>query len=103
MHIPAAQISYRRKIGRAGRRAVFGIGTIGGLHVVAASGPGGGLEILGTGSHPGIAKFIAQRHAADLEFDEMAKAEALDPKYFMDLVPQWEEFTNQLRAVNGDR
>ena len=99
MHIPAAQVSYRKRIGRAGRRSVFGIGTVGGLHIVAAAGPGGGLEILGTGSHPGIAKFIAQRHAADLEFDEMAKAEALDPKYFMDLLPEYEALTAQLRAA----
>ena len=64
MHIRSQEIAYRRRIGRAGRRAVFGIGTIGGLHLVIASNrSGSGFETLGAGSHPGIARHLARKHA----------------------------------------
>jgi threonine dehydrogenase-like Zn-dependent dehydrogenase len=102
MNIPSNQVDYRRRIGRVGSRAVFGIGTIGGLHLVVASRDGGGFETLGAGSHPGIARHIAKRHAADIFFNDMAKSETVGVAHFQDMLPQYEAITAQLREAHGD-
>lgn len=101
MNIPGNQVSYRKRIGTSGRRAIYGIGTIGGLHLVAAERASGGLETLGAGSHPGIARHIAKKYAPDVEFDEMAKSERLAYADFADLVPGYEELTAQIRSAQG--
>jgi hypothetical protein len=102
VNIPASQVGYRRKIGRTGNRAVFGIGTIGGLHlVVAASRSGGGFETLGAGSHPGVARHIAKTHCDDIEFDDIAKSGQWGPELFQDFVPAAELLTKQIREAQG--
>lgn len=101
MLIPANQVAYRRRIGRLGGRAVYGIGAIGGLHLVAAASDSGGLEVLGAGSHPGIARHIAKKSAAEIEFDSIAKHESIDIKHFEDLVPTYEVITAQIRKAQG--
>lgn len=102
MNIPVAQVSYRRRIGRSGKNPVFGIGTVGGLHLVVAARDNGGFTTLGAGSHPGIARFIAKRADDAIEFDLM-KSEHLDPKFFEDLLPDYEELTAQIRAAEAGR
>jgi len=103
MNIPSSQVLYRKRVGNLGSRSVFGIGTIGGLHlVVATSRSGSGFETLGAGSHSGIAKFIAKRAFNDLEFDDMSKSGYIDPAHFADLIPQYEELTQQIRKAQGD-
>lgn len=69
--------------------------------VVATSRTGSGFETLGAGSHSGIAKFIAKKSFNDLEFDDMSKAGYINPEYFADLIPEYEELTLQLRKAQG--
>lgn len=102
MNIPAKEVDYKRRIGKVGGRAIYGIGTIGGLHLVVAARTGGGFETLGAGSHPGIARFIAKKASTDVIFDDIAKSDYLDPIYFQDLVPGYVQLTNQLREAQGD-
>jgi hypothetical protein len=99
MHIPAGQVLYKKRIGKAGDRQVYGIGTVGGLHLVVAAKSGGSFETLGAGSHPGVARHIAKQFASDVEFDDMAKSQQLSPEFFQDLLPQYVELTEALRAL----
>ena len=101
MNIPANQVAYRRRVGSVGSRAVFGIGTTGGLHIVVAA-RGAGFETLGAGSHPGIARHIAKKHAPEIVFDDLAKSELPDIRHFADLLPDYEELTAELRRLHND-
>lgn len=102
MNIPASQVSYKRAVGRAGKRSVYQVGVIGGLHLVAAHGAGG-MEILGAGSHPAVARFNAKRQAPDLEFDDLAKSEPYELADFGHLVEQYWQVTQDLRALHTAR
>lgn len=102
MNIPAAQIQYRRPVGRSGSRSVYQVGVIGGLHLVAAHGAGG-LEILGAGSHPAVARFNAKRQAPDLEFDDLAKSEPYELADYQHLIDQYWQVTQDLRALHAAR
>lgn len=99
MNIPAKQVAYRKRIGHLGSTPVYGIGTVGGLHLVVAA-RSGGFETLGAGSHPGIARHLAKQHG-DVTYDSLDKSEDLDVKYFIDTLHEWVELTNQLRAAQG--
>lgn len=102
MNIPGPQILRRREVGRVGRRRVFQVDLVGGLHIIAADGDGG-LEIGGMSSHPAMARHIAKRHFNDVVFTDLAKAEAVDPRDFADLLPHWEDETARLRAEAASR
>jgi len=97
--IPSDQIAYRKRIGNLGTRPVLEYGLVGGLHLVVAPKAAGGIETLGTGSHPAIAKFIAQRHAPDIRFDDLAKAAEVDPRDFAELLPRYVALTDELRKL----
>lgn len=103
MQIPASQIRSRRRVGRSRGRAVYQIGAVGGLHLVAAHNDGGVFEILGAGSHPAVARHLARRTAPDIEFDDLQKSEAVDPRDFADVLPRYAEVTADLRALQGYR
>jgi hypothetical protein len=98
VRIPPGEIKYRRKIGTQNGKPVYGIGTVGGLHVVAAASPGGGdLSILGVGSHPLLASTLALRHDG-VVLDELSKA---DVSCFGTLLEEYAEVTALLRKHQG--
>jgi hypothetical protein len=100
MNIPAAQVKSKRRCGRTGSRAVWHASTVGGFHIIAAARDGGGMEILGTGSHPAVARFLARRAAPDIEFDDLQKS-VDDPRDFADLIPQAAMETAYMRKLQG--
>jgi hypothetical protein len=99
VNIPSKQIAYRRKIGTSGSRGIYGLGLVGGLHVVAADRAGGEMEILGMGSHPLLARHIAKRHIGHIDFNDMAKSETINVSDFADLLPYWVGETAAARAI----
>ncbi len=102
MNVPAAQVKSKRRCGRSGARAVWHAQTVGGFHIIAAVGDGSGaMEILGAGSHPAVARFLARRAAPDIEFDDLAKAEGDDIRDFQDMLPQAEAETRYCRQLQG--
>jgi hypothetical protein len=98
--LPASQISYRKRIGTSGDKSVFGVGLIGGLHLVVLA-KQGGFETLGAGSHPAVARYLAQRNAPDLKYDELMKGSQPTYADFKDLLPKYELITNQMRELQG--
>ena len=97
MRIPQNEIKTRERVGHVGARPVFHIACVGGLHVYAASNPGGDAEILGVGSHRLLAATLAQRHDG-VVLDELSKA---DPTCFGDLLEGYAEMTAQIRKAQG--
>jgi hypothetical protein len=97
MVIPKNEILYKKTIGRAGRRLLLGIGTIGGLHLVVAATPRGDIETLGTGSHPDVARYIASKNH-NVEFDDLSKSGSLEPDAFADVLPEYEAMTETIRS-----
>lgn len=100
MFIPSRQVSYRRRVGSAGNRAIFAIGSIGGLHLIVAASRGG-FETLGAGSHPGVARHVAKTHCDDLEFDDIQKSGQWNQDLFAEFIPAAEELTQQIRRAQG--
>ena len=102
MQIKANEIADKKRIGTLKGRGVFRLSTIGGLHLVVASSSSGDVEVLGAGSHPGIARHLARKRESDIRFDDLSKSEDLDPRFFEDLLPRFSELTERFRKVNGD-
>jgi hypothetical protein len=94
MRIPANQVKDRRKIGHSRGRPVFGVSCIGGLHVVANHNG----DIMGAGSHDGLARHIAGEKDPDIQWDDLRKSEATDFGYLLD---EYRELTDQLRGEQG--
>jgi len=100
MMLPANQVAYRKRIGSSAGKPVFGVGLIGGLHLVVCQ-KSGGFETLGAGSHPAVARYIAQRNAPDIHYEELMKNSAPTYEDFKDLLPPYEEMTRQMRQLQG--
>lgn len=97
MNISGDQLQYRKRIGHVGRKAVFEVGTIGGLKIVALQEQSGQLKTLGAGSHRAIARFLAKKAEPSMELEELEKAQDVNYNDFKDLLPFWEAVTNKCR------
>lgn len=96
--ISADQIAYRKKVGKLGTEPILEIGLIGGLHLIAKSN-GGKAEVLGAGPHRAVARHIAKQKFPDIEWTELNKADWIDPQYFQDLLPEFEQLTEAFNTV----
>jgi len=76
------------------------VGSIGGIHVIAAEDNG---EVLGAGVHPALARHAARTQAPGLEFTDLAKAEPLDARTLADMLPAAVSLTAALRARQGHK
>ena len=101
MVLPANQIASKSRIGTARGHSVLAIKMIGGLHLIALNKDAGNWETLGAGSHSAVARYIASRNCPDIVWDELKKSN--EPQYddFKDLLPKYQEITNQMRAIQG--
>lgn len=98
MVIPQDEVCYRQIIGKLGDKALWAVGTIGGLHLVEARSPDGKREVVGAGSHRAVARFIAKRSNPDIEWTMLEKSAEVDPRDFQDVLPFWEAVTENVRS-----
>lgn len=99
MQIPAAQIDFKRKVGKARGRDVFHIKMVGGLHLMALDNG----RVIGSGPHRAVAKKIAKQYEEDLEFTELSKSDHVDDAAFEHLLPKYREMTQALRDAQGEK
>jgi hypothetical protein len=97
MNISKDQLQYRKRIGHLGARSIIEVGVIGGLKIVAVQEASGKLKTLGAGSHRAIARFLAKKAEPDLEIDALEKSDEINYNDFKDLLPFWEQVSNQMR------
>jgi hypothetical protein len=98
MYLNESELLYKKKIGKVGKKAVFGIGNIGGLHLIAQQNDDGSLTTLGAGSHKGVARHIAKKYAPTIEYDMLEKSDdGFHVSDFAEILPFWESVTQKLK------
>ena len=91
--LPESQIVYKKRVGTYGSKSLYLLKGIGGINVVAATGPGS-MEVLGMGSHPALARMLARRHEG-VHFDDLEKSSSFDASTLDSaLVAEWAEATD---------
>lgn len=100
MDIKQEHIAYKKTIGKLDGKPVFELGTTGGLHLVIVS-KGGSTEVKGTGPHPEIARYIAQKQEPKIQYTELSKSDYMEPYLFMPLVPEYERLTDMVQKAWG--
>lgn len=83
-------------VGKWGNKTLRAIGTCGGLHLIEARDPSGAKQVIGAGSHRAVARMIAKKQHADIEFTDLEKSQGIDERDVIDILPFWEAVT--LRA-----
>lgn len=91
MDLRPEEVVERKKIGSLDGEDVFQIRTCGGFNAVLKGGPD--AELLGMGSHPRIALFIAQKKRPALKVTHLEKGSQEDAAVFERLLPYWEAVT----------
>jgi hypothetical protein len=91
MIIPMDEIIYKNIVGRLGNKALWAIGTIGGLHLVESRSPDGSKQVIGAGSHRAVARMTAKRMHQDIEWTVLEKSSEVDPRDVEDVMPFWLE------------
>jgi len=91
-----ALIRYKKQVGNSKGTPVYEIATTGGLYMVAKSDKGK-VEILGTGPHRAISRYIAEKKDPDLEFDDLEKSDFVPFEIIKPLIPQYTMLTDLMR------
>ena len=86
-----------KKVGTWKGEPVFAIRTKGGLNMVSDNKG----KILGSGPHRAIARKIAEKNASGVEWNDLEKADWVDPAHYEFLLPKYEELTDKLRAMQA--
>ena len=102
MQISANQVQSKKQIATLGGSPVFEIVTTGGLHIIALI-KCGKLDVLGTGSHRAISRYLAEQKEPDLEWMDLRKADHVPLEYFQDLLPRYRRLTEQLAKMFRDK
>lgn len=100
MDITPDQIAYKKRVGKIGSAPVIELATTGGLHLIVAA-RGGKGEVLGTGPHRAVARFIAKKREDKIEWTELEKADPVDEACFAFVLPKYEALTDEIRARYG--
>jgi len=93
-------VASKKRIGNLKDAPIFEILTTGGLYMNIL-GKGAGFEVISTGPHRAIARFIAEQRYPNVIWTELSKSDWVDPRDFMPLVPKYQELTDRLRKLQG--
>jgi hypothetical protein len=93
-------VKSRKRIGAVGTNPVFQVETTGGLYINLL-GKGAGWEVIATGPHRAVARYIAEQRYPNVIWSELSKSDWVDPADFMNLVPKYQELTNRMRSIQG--
>jgi hypothetical protein len=95
MDITNQHVLYRKRVGTLNDKPVIEICTTGGLYVVALN-KGSSVEVLGSGPHPALARFLAEKKEPDLVMMELTKSERVELHRMTPLVPKYLAITAAL-------
>lgn len=94
LSVDPVHIKYKKEIGKVNTNKVWEILTTGGLYMEIL-GKGAGFEVIGTGPHRGVARYIAEQRQPNLQWNEFAKGDYIDPIDFMFALPKYEAETDE--------
>lgn len=95
--ITAEHVAYKRRVGKVGDMPVIELATTGGLHLIIVA-RGGKSEVLGTGPHRAVARFIAKKREDKIEWTDLQKSDHVPAELFAEVLPKYEAMTDAFRA-----
>lgn len=100
MNISAQNIASKKQVGTLKGQPVIALKTTGGFNLIVVA-RDGSFDTLGTGSHPAISRHIAEKREPEIQWSELSKSDYLGYESFAFLLPQYEELTMAMRAMQG--
>lgn len=94
-------VASKKRIGHLKENPIFEILTTGGLYLNVL-GKGAGFEVIATGPHRAVARYIAEQRYPGLVWTELSKSDWVDPADFQGILPKWQELTDRMRALHND-
>lgn len=99
MNITTQQLKGKpKKIGEMDGSPVLQAETKGGLFILMTK-SGGKPKTLGTGSHPAVARHIAERDFPAMKLTELSKSESLDPQILRTEVTRYLPLTRRMQSM----
>ena len=87
-----------KKIGEYEGSPVLQAETKGGLYILMTK-SNGRPKTLGTGSHPAIARHIAERDFPEIKLTELSKSESLDPRTLREEAKRFTTLTRRFQSL----
>ena len=87
-----------KKVGKLGGKPVWEAESKGGLFMVMAN-QDGKPELIGTGPHPDVARYMAEQRHEGLQWTELQKADRLELQHFQHLLPEYELLLARMQAL----
>jgi hypothetical protein len=103
MQIDQKHLAYKKQVGTLKGKPVFELATTGGLHVMVSGGAGGGFQVISSGPHPGVARYMAEKREPDIQLTELSKSEQIEPYLFLGILPEYEKLTDMLQKSWGKK
>ena len=97
LNLEPVHIKSKKKVGSVNSNPVFEVLTTGGLYMNIL-GKGAGFEVIGTGPHRGVARFISEQRQPTVQWTDLAKSDWHDPSHFAFLLPKYIALTDAFRA-----
>lgn len=97
INVKPVDVASKKQVGKVGTNPVLEIVTTGGLWMNVL-GKGGSFEILSTGPHRAVARYIAEKKAPDIQWTDLHKGDYIPYEDFAYLLPEFEAYTDALRA-----
>lgn len=95
-------IATKRRIGSLDGKPVVEMMTSGGLYLVVMN-KSGALDILGTGPHRAVARYLAKKKEPRLEVTELTKADSIDEAAILSVAEKYERLTKNLMKLADER
>ncbi len=94
---PEHLVGKPRIIGRSGTTPIYEVTTTGGFIMIVKG--GSETETLGTGSHPAIARTVAEARDPKLVWTTLSKSDHVEYEVVAPLLPKYEALTEEIRAA----
>ena len=91
-------IASKKRIGSLAGHPVVELMTSGGLYMVVTN-KAGSLDILGTGPHRAVARYLAKKKEPKLEVTELSKSDWLDQTSILSVADKYERLTVRLNQL----
>jgi len=91
------QLQYKKRIGTCHGNPVMEMCTSGGLYIVAVR-KNNAVEVMGTGPHRAVARFIAKKKEPTMLITELSKSDWIDRPSIDSVLAKYEALTD---AING--
>jgi hypothetical protein len=93
-------VASKKRVGQLKDSPIFEILTTGGLYLNVL-GKGAGFEVIATGPHRAVARYIAEQRYPSVVWTELSKSDWVDPADFMHHLPKYEALTDRFRQLQG--